>query len=241
LEEVASLRNSVDHVKQIVSRQQEYAKISAATERVKVERLIDDSLQMSVVGSSARGFKITREHEPSLPEITVAKHNVLQILVNLIRNAQQACDLAGHPEKHLILRAGHCTGGVKISVIDNGVGITEENLKRIFTHGFTTRKNGHGFGLHSGALTAREMGGSLQVHSDGPGFGAAFTLELPIEPPEEDEIQGTRLSGTSSGATRISLTSGLRSAPSDPRLSQPSAVRVDNLSTDTIPPRHRTR
>jgi signal transduction histidine kinase len=64
-------------------------------------------------------------------------------------------------------------------VIDNGVGILPENLTRIFNHGFTTRKDGHGFGLHSGALAAKEMGGSLNVHSDGPGQGAAFTLELP--------------------------------------------------------------
>jgi hypothetical protein len=64
-------------------------------------------------------------------------------------------------------------------VIDNGIGIPPENLTRIFNHGFTTRKGGHGFGLHSGALAAKEMGGSLTVQSDGPGQGAAFTLELP--------------------------------------------------------------
>ena len=69
---------------------------------------------------------------------------------------------------------------IKIAVIDNGIGIPPENLTRIFNHGFTTRKDGHGFGLHSGALAAREMGGSLTAHSDGPGQGATFTLELPL-------------------------------------------------------------
>jgi signal transduction histidine kinase len=69
---------------------------------------------------------------------------------------------------------------VKISVMDNGVGISQNNLTRIFNHGFTTKKDGHGFGLHSGALAAREMGGSLNVHSDGSGQGATFTLELPV-------------------------------------------------------------
>ena len=63
--------------------------------------------------------------------------------------------------------------------MDNGIGIPPENLTRIFNHGFTTRKDGHGFGLHSGALAAKEMGGSLTVHSGGTGQGAAFTLELP--------------------------------------------------------------
>jgi signal transduction histidine kinase len=71
---------------------------------------------------------------------------------------------------------------VKISVVDNGIGISRENLTRIFAHGFTTRKDGHGFGLHSGALAAKELGGALLVHSDGPGRGAVFTLELPFHP-----------------------------------------------------------
>jgi len=66
-------------------------------------------------------------------------------------------------------------------VSDNGVGIERENLTQIFSHGFTTRENGHGFGLHSGALAAKELGGSLTVNSDGPGTGATFVLELPIE------------------------------------------------------------
>lgn len=71
---------------------------------------------------------------------------------------------------------------VRISVRDNGVGIPGANLNKIFNHGFTTRKkNGHGFGLHSGALAAREMGGQLTARSDGPGAGATFTLELPLK------------------------------------------------------------
>ena len=71
-----------------------------------------------------------------------------------------------------------------IQVIDNGVGIPKENLTRIFSHGFTTRRNGHGFGLHSGALAIREMGGSIQASSDGVGTGATFTLILPQTPPQ---------------------------------------------------------
>jgi signal transduction histidine kinase len=67
-------------------------------------------------------------------------------------------------------------------VIDNGVGIEPENMQKIFNHGFTTRKSGHGFGLHSGALAAMEMAGSLRAHSDGLKQGATFTLELPLQP-----------------------------------------------------------
>jgi len=74
---------------------------------------------------------------------------------------------------------------VRISVMDNGVGIPPENLDRIFNHGFTTRKDGHGFGLHSGALAAKELGGGLAAHSDGPGTGARFVLDLPLQPPKK--------------------------------------------------------
>jgi signal transduction histidine kinase len=73
---------------------------------------------------------------------------------------------------------------VKISVTDNGIGITQENLTRIFSHGFTTKREGHGFGLHSGAIAAREMGGALYARSDGPGKGATFVLELPLSAPK---------------------------------------------------------
>jgi signal transduction histidine kinase len=113
----------------------------------------------------------------------VDRHKVLQILVNLIRNAKYALDDRGHQDKRMILRiVPDGSAAVKISVIDNGVGIAPENLTRIFGHGFTTRKGGHGFGLHSGALAAKQLGGSLTCLSDGPGKGATFTLKLPLPP-----------------------------------------------------------
>jgi signal transduction histidine kinase len=68
---------------------------------------------------------------------------------------------------------------VSITVADNGVGIAPGNLTRIFNHGFTTKKDGHGFGLHSGANAAKEMGGTLTARSEGLGKGAELTLELP--------------------------------------------------------------
>ena len=80
----------------------------------------------------------------------------------------------------MTIRVGQDAGRIQIVVSDNGIGIPAENLARIFAHGFTTKHNGHGFGLHSGALAAKEMGGSLSVQSEGAGQGATFTLELPL-------------------------------------------------------------
>jgi signal transduction histidine kinase len=126
--------------------------------------------------------EVVRDYH-EVPPITVEKHKAVQVLVNLIRNAKQACDDAGPAVKKMTLRVANGAGSVRVSVIDNGVGIPAENLTRIFAHGFTTKSNGHGFGLHGAALAAQEMGGSLSVHSDGGGAGATFTLELPVDPP----------------------------------------------------------
>ena len=117
-----------------------------------------------------------------LPNVSTDKHKVMEILINLVRNAKYACDDSGRPEKRITLRTRSDGQRFTIAVIDNGVGIPAENLTRIFNHGFTTRKDGHGFGLHSGALAAKELGGSLRVQSAGPGQGATFTLELPVQP-----------------------------------------------------------
>ena len=111
------------------------------------------------------------------------KHKVIQILVNLIRNAKHALAASGREEKRLVIGLARHNGSVAVTVSDNGLGIAPENISRIFAHGFTTKKDGHGFGLHSGALAAREMGGSLVAHSDGPGCGATFTLSLPVNTP----------------------------------------------------------
>jgi signal transduction histidine kinase len=117
----------------------------------------------------------------------VEKHKVLQILVNLIRNAKYACDESGRKDKQMIVRVSNGDNRVRISVKDNGIGIPQENLTRIFNHGFTTKKDGHGFGLHSGALSAKELGGSLEVHSEGKNQGAMFTLELPLSQKEKEK------------------------------------------------------
>jgi PAS domain S-box-containing protein len=178
LQELASLRDNLEHIKETVTMQQSYAKLCGVTETIEVAELVEDSLRLNAGAFARHGVTLRREFN-AVPKITVDKHKVLQILVNLVRNAKYACDESGKTEKLLTLRIGPTASGVRISVIDNGVGIAAENMHRLFTHGFTTRQSGHGFGLHSGALAAQELGGSLHAESDGPGCGAAFILELP--------------------------------------------------------------
>jgi signal transduction histidine kinase len=181
LKETESLRQHIEHIKNIVAMQQNYAKVSGLTEIVKVPDLVEDALRLNAGALGRQNVQLVRDYDPHLPEINVEKHKVLQILVNLIRNANNACDESGREEKRLVVRVSNGVERVRISIADNGVGIPPENLTRIFNHGFTTRKSGHGFGLHSGALAAKEMGGALVAQSEGPGRGATFTLELPIK------------------------------------------------------------
>lgn len=178
LKESTALAKNVDHVKEIIAMQQTYARVSGLVETVQINDLVEDALRMNTSALDRHGVETIRDYA-QVPPIPVEKHKVLQILVNLIRNAKYACDESGRADKRMIMRSTNGDGRVRISIIDNGVGIPPENLTRIFAHGFTTRKDGHGFGLHCAANAAKEMGGRLSAHSEGPGRGACFTLELP--------------------------------------------------------------
>lgn len=184
LAELADLQKHVDHIKDIVVMQQSFATVSGVAETLAVTDLLEDALKMNASALIRHDIRIRKEFETT-PVITVDKHKALQIFINLLNNAKQACDEAGRDDKQITLRVMHAAGRVRVSVTDNGVGIPPEHLDRIFNHGFTTKKNGHGFGLHSGANAAREMGGNLQVHSEGAGRGATFTVELPMQSPEK--------------------------------------------------------
>jgi C4-dicarboxylate-specific signal transduction histidine kinase len=181
LKEVELVKKNIEHIKDIVAAQQSFAKVSGLTEVVQVTDLVEDALRMNASSLARHDVQVFREYEAHVPEINVEKHKVLQILINLVRNAKGACDESGRADKQVTLRVTNGDGRVTIAVMDNGIGIPPENLTRIFNHGFTTKKDGHGFGLHSGALAAKEIGGSLSVHSDGPSKGARFTLELPCQ------------------------------------------------------------
>jgi PAS domain S-box-containing protein len=185
LGELAELKNGIDHIKDIVAMQQSYAKLGGVADVIDVVSLVEDSLRLNETAFTRHDI-ILRRQFADVPTIVVDKHRVLQILVNLIRNAKHACNESGRTEKIVTVRVAPGRLGVQISVTDNGVGIAPENLTRIFSHGFTTKKEGHGFGLHSGSLTARELGGQLRVASAGPGQGAVFTLDLPLAPVQAD-------------------------------------------------------
>jgi signal transduction histidine kinase len=181
--ELLSLLNDVgrytEHIGDIVKVQQNYARTPRLHEPVHLEELLEDALRINAAGLTRHGTRVER-HLMALPPVLTDKHKLLMILVNLISNASHAMERAAAGERRLIVKLERGPGDyVRIEVRDTGVGISPEMLLRIFQYGFTTREDGHGFGLHSSALAAQELGGSLKVHSEGLGRGATFTLEIP--------------------------------------------------------------
>jgi two-component system, NtrC family, sensor kinase len=175
--ETGLLGKNIEHIKDIISRQQTYAKVSGIIESHDIQSLIEDALELNADAFHRHAVEIVKRYERT-PRVAVDKHKVLQILINLLQNAKHAvCDA---DLRRVTIHLEKTGDTVKVSVSDTGMGIRPENLTKIFTHGFTTRKDGHGFGLHSGANAAKEMGGQLSAKSEGEGKGATFTLSVPI-------------------------------------------------------------
>jgi PAS domain S-box-containing protein len=182
LEELSLLSKHVDHIKEIVKVQQSFAKTTRIIESVDLAALIEDAIRINI-NEADRGPICIDCDFPRPMRVNTDKHSVLQIVTNLVRNAYHAVRDNSKVEKRITIRSVRESRGgrevFRIEVSDNGVGIDPQNITRIFNHGFTTKENGHGFGLHSSANTAKRLGGTLEANSQGPGTGATFVLTLP--------------------------------------------------------------
>jgi len=184
LREIKGLVKNIEHIKEIINVQQSVARSSSMEEPVVLADLVSQALSVNQAPLDTYQVQVVKDYH-EMPEIVVDKHQVLQVLVNLISNANQAMKEVSDRPRILTLRLlwfkEHENEWVKFEVQDTGVGISPDNMNRMFSQGFTTKKDGHGFGLHSGALNAKLMGGSLTVSSEGEGRGALFTLTIPAK------------------------------------------------------------
>jgi predicted ATPase/signal transduction histidine kinase/tRNA A-37 threonylcarbamoyl transferase component Bud32 len=180
LRNIDQLAEHIEHMKKIIAAQQSYAKRGGMTEVCTLEEIAEAALAINEVGLRSSSIEVIRSYE-KLPPVLVDRHQIMQILVNLVSNAKHALEEVARADRRLWVSIAKVDGGVRIEVRDNGAGIAAENLPKIFSHGFTTKRTGHGFGLHNCANAAQQMDGSLTAYSDGPGRGASFVLRLPVE------------------------------------------------------------
>jgi C4-dicarboxylate-specific signal transduction histidine kinase len=168
----------VEHIGRIVAAQQTYARRGGITEAVDVAELVDNAIALTF-GASLE-MQVDRQYHPA-PLLTLDRHKLIQILGNLLSNARHALKDLPLGQRLLTVRIYESEARwLSVEVEDSGVGIHPEALKRLFEFGFTTKADGHGFGLHTSAILAKELGGEVGGHSDGPGRGARFTLKLPL-------------------------------------------------------------
>lgn len=181
--EAVKLNEKLAMIKDVIATQQAYARAELHIENVDVVAVIEDALRVQETSLRKSAVKVIRNFQ-DIPPCSVHKSKFSQVLTNLIQNAREATtenDKLNRIQEIVIATGQVESGNVFVSVVDNGCGIAAENLQRIFNHGFTTKQNGHGFGLHTSALAMTEMGGALRTHSDGVGRGSTFTLTVRVE------------------------------------------------------------
>ncbi|MCA1964840.1 MAG: PAS domain-containing protein, partial [Prosthecobacter sp.] len=179
--EALAMVHHIEHMRDIIALEQVNGRASSFQEQCDLAGLLEQALTLEGNILMDEGITIERNYA-DLPPQMISRGQFLQVMVNLISNARHAVSATSvkGPRRISLGISAPRSGRILITVTDTGCGISETNLARIFTHGFTTRKDGNGFGLHHAALLADEMGGSLRAESAGEGCGATFTLELPV-------------------------------------------------------------
>jgi signal transduction histidine kinase len=194
LANIDRLSEHLEHMKKIIAAQQSYAKVTGVTEVCRLDEIAESAIAINQGALRSSNIEVVRSYE-KLPPVFVDRHQLMQILVNLITNAKHALEDVARPDRRLFVSIAKVDGGVRLEVRDNGAGIAPENLPKVFSHGFTTKKTGHGFGLHNSANAAQQMDGGLTAHSDGPGQGATFVLRMPVQFDEQPAEGGVVAAG----------------------------------------------
>ncbi len=181
-ESLEAMQWHMEHIRTIIQVQQTYAKVTLQVNECDLSQLVNDALRLQIAALRRHNISVRSEVTERCVGM-VDRHKALQILINLLSNAKYALDEVPEEQRHLLVRLTSDGRVARIEVVDTGIGIAPENRERLFSHGFTTRKEGHGFGLHSSALMAQILGGRLLLESEGVGKGATATLEIPLNAP----------------------------------------------------------
>lgn len=181
-DEIKTVLKNIETIRDIISAQQTLSKTKEVENIILIDDILDETLLIS-------GLELTKDitvekHYGKLSPIVVDNVKLLQVLVNLLRNAKDALVQSENNNKKITLKTSIENGKLIIEIKDNGIGILPKNIGKIFYHGFTTKESGHGFGLHTSSLAIHELGGEIHVKSDGLEKGATFTLSIPYKKPK---------------------------------------------------------
>ena len=181
-EDLDTLIGQIEHVKGIIAAQDDIARTRSIHEPVILKDLIETALAVHSPELAKNQIALTRDYA-DLPQVITDKQQVSQIVDNLIANAMEAIHQQGPGPHRLTVRIQLDTeedNQIILKVMDTGIGISPENLHRIFAQSLSPDGGKQGSGLHNNANTVKNLGGSLTATSDGPGQGACFTLEFPV-------------------------------------------------------------
>ncbi|HET7501273.1 MAG TPA: ATP-binding protein [Kofleriaceae bacterium] len=177
--ETAQLREGIHDMKGVVSAHHRMIVADGVDELFAPAEVASAALQLSLSPAHRRGLAVTERFD-EVPLLRGDRHKVLNILIHLLDNARQALQASSRPDRRLSIAIEQRGELLRFTVADNGVGISSETLGKLFRQRFTTRDDGLGLGLHTSAVLAEQLGGTLSAASDGEGLGAAITLELPL-------------------------------------------------------------
>ncbi|GEM_PF-4553688 len=177
--EINELQDNLNYIKKIIYQQQSFSGQYHSVEMVDVSKIIQDSLDVHKIHFANNNIIIIFKYK-IVKQIELDQVKLQQVLVNLIKNSIDSLIERNNTNKKIIFYVRQKNNNnFEIKVEDNGLGITPENLTKIFSFGFTTKENGHGFGLHGSALIIKEMGGTISFKSNGVNLGATFAIVLP--------------------------------------------------------------
>ncbi len=187
VEMLDKLVNHIQHVTEIISLQQSHGKLSGLIQLDSISTVIKDAMELNISGMVNHHIDLKCDFA-NIEPFYLDRQKILQIIINLLANAKESFNTCVQDEKTINICTKESDDTVIVEIIDNGIGISAENMKSIFTHGFTTKEDGHGFGLHSAINAAQELGGQLSCSSDGSGCGATFRLELPKQISQAESV-----------------------------------------------------
>lgn len=180
-EEILHVMKQFEHIRDVVTLQMDIAGVSELRERVDISEIVDQAIHMIFTESDYKKICIKNNIIKNITFVT-QKQKLLQVLINIIKNAKEAVIEKDSDNKEISISVSHEDDKslLKIQIEDNGIGIKKNSIDSVFSMGFTTKSKGHGYGLHSSAIIVREIGGELSVDSKGENRGAVFTIKIPL-------------------------------------------------------------